>query len=168
MANDHYIFYDTASFSTSANTLHTLFQSAQGSGSTRTKQQTNWIGAGSLPSENSFTIQKIGVTYNDIYVEDDIQKLVDQTYLELFINNRTRFLAPLRTLIQANAYSGVIAQATAANEASFGLVGNGFMFNPVKELGPGISFKVEVWQEAALSAASNIAVLLEGIWTKPD
>ncbi len=168
MATDAYTFYDTASFSTVANTVHTLFQTAQGSAAARTKAQTNWPGSGALPSANDFLIKRIGLFINDIRVENDIQILYDQTFLEILINNQTRFLAPLKALAQYDAFGGVIAQASGADEFAFGAVGIGYEFDPPKELAGGVNFRVEMTQAVALSAATSICFMMHGVWSRPD
>jgi len=168
MAVDSYVFYDTAAFGVTAGATATLFQSAQGSAAGRTKNNTNWIGAGSLPSDNSFLIKGIGVSLNQAEVLADIGPLINGTYLEMFIYNKTRFLAPIRRLIERNAYSGVLQLAAAAAQTYFGLLGQPFMFDTPKQIDGGVSFKVEMTQNAALSVATNVLCLLYGEWTRPD
>lgn len=168
MATDAYTFYDTAVIGVTANAVHTLFQTAQGSSATRTKAQTNWPGSGALPSQNDFLIRKIGLFVNDARLDEDILLLYDQTFLEILINNQTRFLAPLKALAQYDYYQGSNELAAAAAVAMIGAGGDGYEFDPPKQLNGGVNFRVEITQGAALSVATNVCFMMHGVLTKSD
>lgn len=166
MAQRSWLMYDTVTFGTTAGAVSSGFISKQGN-TGKTKAATNMIGNGELPVDHTFEIMKIGVALHDALVLADIEKVLDGSYLEIFLNDQTMFLAPLRPLMQANAYGGVLELATAAAQTKFGLMNDGYELNPPILVEQNLSFKVEVTQGVAVSADTLMLVMLHGVLTRP-
>lgn len=166
MADLSYHLYDTIPLGTAADTTFTLFQVAQGGDSTHTKQFTNSRGAGQLPQNEAFRIRKLSVVQWGQVAEADIPLLYDGCYVEIRYSDEVIFSSPLAVLIDNNAYSGVLAQAAAANRPLVGRTGNGYLMNPTFDIIGGTAFRVDVFQDNALSAAENLWFIMEGILTR--
>ncbi len=166
MADFPFILFDTAIFGTAANTTHTLFTLAQGADSTHTKQFTNNRSGGQLPQNEKLLIQKVHATIWNTVAEADLFDWFDGCYLELFIADESYFRIPLVFASSRNDYSGVLAQAAAANNVVIGHKGYGWEVKPNITLMGGNSFKIEVFQQNALAAVDNMWIGLEGILTR--
>jgi len=163
-----WVMYDTVIFGTTANVVHTAFVVQQGGAAGKGKEITNMIGPGELPAQNSMEINRIGVSHHDGLVLADIEDIWDETYLELFINNQTYFISPLRLLANRNGYGGHYSQAAAADEFVIGLLGDGYEL-PVSIIVPsGTQFKVEVKQGPVMAANTNVLISLYGKLTRPQ
>lgn len=163
-----YGLYDTADFGTSANTEHTLFQNAQGSSSTQTKSKTNMRGSGSLPSNESFTIEEIHISSDFNLTAADYQNMWIDSYIEVRISDDTVLLLPLKNCASMNAFSGTYTQASAADEAVIGLMGNGLKLSNPITINGGESFRVSLYQGTALSAATgSVKCVLYGTLDRP-
>ena len=125
MADYPHVLYDSATFATTAAGALTLFRTATNVDSSHPKYLTNMPGSGELPSNFSMQIWNIGVTLHDALVLADITAAFDNSYLELFLNNQSIFIAPLRLLAKNNAYGGHFELASAAAQVQNGLMGFG-------------------------------------------
>lgn len=166
MPDFSYGLYDTIPLGTAADTTHTLFQVAQGADATHTKQFTNMRAAGQIPQNERLLIRRIYTTMWGTVVEADIPLLYDGNYLEFKISDELILQVPLVMTAYNNAYSGVITQGTAADGVNIGRMGLGYMFEPNVMLQGGDSFRVDVFQDNALSAAENMWLILEGVLTR--
>lgn len=158
--------YDTVVFDTTADVTHTLFQVAQGADALHTKQFTNNRSAGQLPQNESMVIKAVHASVWGEVVEADLPLLFEGNYLVLTLSDETIFQVPLLMCASHNSYGGSIRQTVAANNVAIGLMGKGLMLNPTVDLVGGDSFKIEVFQDNALSAAENMWITLEGVLTR--
>ena len=165
MAKYAYSLYDTAVFGTSLGGEQALFQVAQGADATHTKAFTNMRGAGSLPPNESFEIRNIMCFLDEpITVAADAQNVWQDSYIEVRVNDESLLFLPLRVTAGFNGFGGHFTQASAANAAPIGLIGNGYDIDPTILIPGGTAFRVNVNQGTVLSAASqNLRVLLNGI-----
>lgn len=161
----HYILYDTAAFSTVANTEFQLFKTAQGADATHSEAFTNMRASGILPNEEKMIIQKIHLIPDFNTVTADMHKLFLSTFIEIKVSDKTMLKAPAALFVSQAAYGGFYTQAAAANEYLVGLLGDGFDLKKEIPLPGGVSFYVRVVQGTALSTTCNLKVALEGIYT---
>lgn len=163
-----YVLYDTAVFGTTALFENTLFQVAQGGDSTHTESFTNSRGAGQLPANESFKIKRILATIDVNGVVADSQNTFIGSFVDIIVNNRSLFKAPLTLVAARNGFGGMYTQAAAANESLIGLMGEGYTLEIPIMIDKGSAFKVRVVQGVALSAASqNVKLSLDGILNTP-
>lgn len=168
MPDYSWMLYDTAVFGTSAGVTSSLFQVSEGGDATHTSDFTNSRGAGVIPTNEKFLINWIGVTFESNIVEADVDDWYVAGYVRIFIANLICFHAPILPLIAHSAFSGVLAQAAAANRALVNRLGNGYNFRQPLSLKGGDAFKVEVYQGTLLATASmRVKILLDGILTRP-
>jgi hypothetical protein len=165
MPDYDFTLYDTAVFGATANTLHELFQVAQGADATHTKSFTNSRGAGSLPVTEQFVVTRVKVLYDHNTVTADVPKFHPGSYLEFILNNQTILIAPLAEFIANSGYGGHYSQAAAADEAVIGLLGDGYVLTKPIVIKGGTAFKVQLFQSLAVTAASNMKAALDGILT---
>lgn len=159
-----WIFFDTAIFSNVASVTHSLFQVGVGADATHTKSFTNMNGSGSIPEKQKFTIRKIMCTFADQLSVADLFAGWDGAYISLFITDLEYFRLPLTVTAYNDGYIGEFKQTTAADAAVMGKMGQGYMLNPTIELGGGNQFRIEVFQQNALSVAdARLRVMMEGI-----
>ncbi len=160
--------YDTAVFGTTAGAEHTLFQVAQGGDSTHVEAFTNMRGAGSLPNDEDFRVDEIAVFPDVNASAADLQNMTIGSFLEVRVSDKTVLKAPLAMFMKHAAYGGLYTQATAANEALIGLLGDGYKLPIPIAIPGGTSFRVRIYQGTAMSAASqNLKVALNGVLTMP-
>jgi len=164
-----YTLYDTIVFGVAAQGEQALFQVPQGGDVTHTKSFTNMRGAGALPNQEKFSVDKIGVyaDFNNL-VPADLINIWIGNYLELRVADNSVLLIPLRSAAQYNAYSGHYSQAAAANAALGGLVNDGYALDIPVDIPGGTAMRVNVPQITALSVgAVNVRILLHGILDRP-
>lgn len=169
MTKYRYTLYDSMIFGTAAQAEQPLFQVQQGGDTTHTKSFTNMRGAGSLPNQESFTIDKIGV-YMDFLnlVPADLENVWLSNYLELRVADNSVLLIPLRAAAQYNGFNGFYSQAAAANASLGGLVGDGYALDLPILVPGGTALRVNMPQVTALTVASvPVRVLLHGILDRP-
>lgn len=169
MTKYRYTLYDTIVYGTTAQSEQALFQTPQGGDVTHTKSFTNMRGAGSLPTQEKFTVDKIGVyaDFNNLVPADLINMWIGN-YLEVRVADNSELLIPLRAAAQYNGYSGHYSQASGANATLGGLVGDGYYLDIPIEIPGGTALRVNVPQITALSVASvPVRVLLHGILDRP-
>lgn len=169
MPDYRYVLYDTAAFGTSADTEHVLFQVAQGGDSTHTEDFTNMRGAGALPGEEAFSVDKISVAVDGVHGanEADVAQIWDGAFIEVRVADKTVFKAPARLCAEASAYGGAYTQGTAADATFVGLLGNGYSLDIPIEIPGGTAFRVRLYQDTALTASTQVKVCLHGILTRP-
>lgn len=167
MADYRYVLYDTADFGTTAGTNHLLFQIAEGADANHAEYRCNMRGNGVLPSEESFTVERIHVWNNSELPEADVQKLIDGTLLEVRVSDKTVLKIPLRLAISHTAYGGHYTQSTAGNRTIIGLEGEGFALSEPIQINGGVRFSVRVYQRLAMTASEEIVVALEGVLSTP-
>jgi len=169
MAKYRYTLYDTIVFGTSAQNDQALFQVPQGGDTTHTKSFTNMRGAGALPAQEKFDIDKVGVycDFNNLVPADLINMWIGN-YLEIRVADNSALFIPLRAAAQYNAYAGHYSQGTAANGTMGGLVGDGYVLDYPIHVEGGVAMRVNVPQITALSVASvPVRILLHGILDRP-
>lgn len=168
MANYSYTLYDTAALGNSAPAEFNLFQVAQGADSTHTESYTNMRGSGALPSEEAFTVERIGVFPDVSLAAADVPKVWINSFLEFRIADRTVLKAPLAVFADHGAYSGHYTQGTAADLAIIGRMGSGYALDIPIQIPGGTAFRVRLYQGTALSAANQyLKVVLYGVLVLP-
>jgi hypothetical protein len=167
MAEYRYVLYDTADFGTTANVNHLLFQIAEGADANHSEVRCNMRGNGVLPSEETFTVEKIHVWANSELPEADIQKLVDGTLLEVRVSDKTVLKIPLRLAASHMGYGGHYTQASGAARTVIGLMGEGFNLPENITINGGVRFSVRAYQRLAMTAAEEVVVALEGVLSTP-
>lgn len=170
MAMDlRYYLYDTAILSTVVNTEFQLFKVPQGGDATHTENFTNMRGAGSLPTEEKFIIDWVGVIIDYDTVIGDIRKMWLKSFLEIRVNDKSVLKAPLIMFSNQNMYGGHYTQAAAADQYAVGPMGDGMELDKKIEIPGGTSFFIRLFQGTALSAATcNTKVVLGGVYTLPN
>lgn len=159
-----YTFYDTAVFTNVANTVHTLFQVANGADSTHNDAFTNMSGSGAFPQSEDFTLQWLGVTADFNGVVADYQNMWIGSIIQIEVANKLWLKMPLTMCSHRNAWSGLYTQAAAAAESLIGLKGEGYTLRKPIQFPKGVGFRVIIIQPTALSVAtSNVKVLMSGI-----
>lgn len=167
MADLRYFLYDTAVFGTTAGTEHVLFQVAQGGDATHTEDFTNSRGAGSLPSEERFVCDRIGVFVDAAIADAEVEKVFTGSFLEIRVADKSVFKAPLKVCAGYGGWSGHFTQATAANRALIGPAQGYCHLDIPIEIPGGTAFRVRVYQKTALAAAANVKVVLGGVLSTP-
>jgi hypothetical protein len=166
MAEDiRFMLYDTWQPGVTASAQQVLFQVAQGADSTHTESFTNMRGSGSLPSQEKMVVDKISVIVDKALAIADLTKWIYGSILEIRVSDFSRIKGPVAKFIDASAWSGSVIEAAAADTPTVGLVGDGYELDKFIEINGGTPFKVLLTQNLALSAATNIKVVLEGIYT---
>lgn len=163
MARVPHVLYDTAPIGTTANAVHTLYQTSQGGDATHDKQFTNMRGAGALPTSEMMTVFNVGITLDEDTIQADLELLFYSSRLELFIKDRSIFRLPLAWCARGMAWSGAYTLAVAADDAHLGIVGDGYELREPVTIDGGDVFRVEIIQGGALSAAMSVIVGLEGM-----
>ena len=168
MADFHTTLFDTWQPGTTANAEDILFQTPRGGDSAHNERFTNARGAGQLPAEESFLIDKIGVMVDELVAAADYDTYYFGALLEIRLKDRVVFSAPVMHLFMSSAKSGPIG-ATAGDAVLFtGALGNGFPLSvPINIMG-GTRFDVRAVQGAAFAAAVDTKVILEGVLSTPD
>lgn len=163
--NLHFQLYDTWTPSTTANAESILFQVIQGGDATHNEQFTNMRGAGALPQTEKMVINKIKIQPDVILTKADVLILYYNALIEFKLSDFSYFKVPVMQCIDHAAWSGAPLEATIADTITIGPWGQGWeLVNPISI--PGAQpFKVRLIQGAALSGASRIKVILEGIYT---
>lgn len=168
MPDYSYALYDTVPMGATANTETVLFQTAQGADSTHTELFTNSRGAGALPANEEFSIEKVSCVLDFNGTIADIQNALINSYLDIVVNNKSVFKAPCALLVDASGFSGHYTQATAADEAVMGLQGGGYALKIPIKIPKGSPFKVRHFQGTSLSTTGrNLKVVLHGTLTTP-
>lgn len=162
-----YTIYDTAPFDDTGGETFTLFRVAQGGDTTHTKSFTNARGAGQFPAEESFLVNKICVWVDDDATAADMAALWENSYLEFRVRDETMLLSPLSEFAANGAYGGHYSEASASDEAIIGKAGNGRVLEIPVNIPGGTTFRVDVYQGAAMSADPiNVKVALYGTLTR--
>lgn len=163
-----YPLYDTAVFGAAANTEHMLFQVTAQADATHTENFTNSLGPGNLPREYSFLCDWIGAIVDHNAVIADPTLFFTQSFLEIRVAEDTKIKLPLQMCVANSAYGGHFTQTAAADRSMIGLAGQGFNLadRPIPIAG-GVNFKVRVFQGLAVTASSEIKIVLNGILTRP-
>ena len=155
-----YILYDGQLTTTSANTALVLFDNTQaGVG----KDQSNMPLASALPSNWQFLLKQIAVHFNDVLASADAENILDRRYFELFLNNRSMFLVPLREVMSEKT---VIPAGVTQDEQYF--MGKTYQFENYIHIKGGDNFSVEIEVgETAASASTELTVCLIGELERP-
>lgn len=161
-----YVYYDTAPFGSTANTIHTLFQTANGADSTHTDSFTNMSGSGAFPQSEDFSVMWLGAAIDYNGIAADIQNTFIANVVTVEIANKQLLKIPLFMLATRSSFGGHFTQATAADEATIGLTGDGYTLRKALAIPKGTGFRILVSQVTALSTTGrNIKILMGGIRT---
>lgn len=167
MPDLRYALYDTYVFGAAASSGR-LFQVAEGGDATHVTAFTNSRGAGVIPQNEKFTIDRIYAIEDYIPLIANRVNITIASWIELIVSNRSVLKIPLILCWYNNAYGGHFAQAAAADLAVIGRMGQGYDLtdHPIVIDG-GNQFVVVVNQGTAVAAASNVKFVLNGILTTP-
>lgn len=157
--------YDTWQPSTVANLQTTLFQVSQGGDANHPPNVTNMRGAGSLPQTEKMIVDRIKIQVDKALPIADLSKWFYGSILEVIVANTQLLQVPVSSCITASAWSGSLIEASGVDTPTVGLLGDGFALNPMIQLLGAMTFKVNLTQALALSAAAFIKVILEGVYT---
>jgi len=91
-----WVLYDTEGGYNAANTALAYFDQAE---SAVGQDETNMPVANQLPSSQRFLIKEIHWFLNDVSATVDETNILDRAFIELTINNRRKFVAPLRMVV---------------------------------------------------------------------
>lgn len=167
MASFDWVLYDTANFGTNADTMHSLFQVAQYGDSTHTPDYTNMRGNGSLPANERFVVNCIGVRMQPEIDLDDLLAMFNGSYLQMRTKDEIIFEAPLNRCSQDMGYGGVGFQGSADTQYAVGLIHDGFKLTMPIEIEGGNSFRVDIYQDQAMGTANKLVkCMLTGILTR--
>lgn len=167
MPDYRYALYDTYVFGAAASNGR-LFQVAEGGDATHVTAFTNSRGAGIIPQNEKFVIDRIHVIEDYIPLIANRVNITVASWLELIVSNRSVLKIPLIMAWSHNMYGGHFTQAAAADLAVIGRSGEGYDLSdhPIVIDG-GNQFVVVVNQGTAVAAASNVKFVLNGILTTP-
>lgn len=168
MAEVNWPLYDTAPFGNVAATTHTLFQVRENGDATHITGFTNMRGNGSLPSNESFMVERLMV-YPDVELaEADLVTWFGANWLRLRVEDKEMITIPLRMCVGDAAFGGHYTQASTAANSAIGPMGKGYeLSNPVM-IPQGGNLLVEVFQATALATTGqNIKIVLDGILNRP-
>lgn len=167
--NLSYPLYDTAVFNIAPVGEVSLFQVPQGGDATHNKSFTNARGAGFLPQNESFEINKINVFQDFLnLVPADLENVWLSNYVYIRVSDQTLFFAPLRMCANYNEFNGFYSQGAAANATLGGLQGAGYDLgkNPI-EIPGGVAFSVVIAQITVTTVnAIPMRVVLDGTLTR--
>ncbi|SRR5260221_7332542 len=163
--NLRYMLYDTVVFGATANAESILFQVASGADATHNEQFTNMRGAGSLPQTEKMVVDKVSVVIDKVLAKADVVDIFNGSILEIRVADFTVLKGPSALFIDASAYGGSISVAAATDVTSIALKGDGYELDQTITLPGGTPFKVRVLQGPAVTAGTNIKVVLHGIYT---
>lgn len=163
--------YDSAALGTTANTEFTLFKVARGADSTHVEAFTNMRGAGALPAKETFVVWGYGITLDSVILEADINGWFAGGFVDVRINDQTRFYSPIQPLVDHIGFGGSDNQTAGATTNHVGLLGFGFMYpDPSLRLTipPAENFYVRLFQKTAISSSTlTVKVILYGVLTIP-
>lgn len=160
-----YVLYDTQTSGTTAGAAITFFDQSEASAGIKA---TNMPIANQLPSSQRFSINSIQVLFDPEMATGDLKDILDQAVLEIKINEKRKFIAPLAwftsqgQLIPSTTWGG----ATVSDLPQMG--GSVYtLTNPIAlQGGTTLSVKIQIGQTAP-SASSYIQVLLCGLLIRP-
>lgn len=167
MPDYSFVLYDHAPLGNAANITHVLFQTAAGADATHTPGYTNSRGAGQLPQNEKFMVERLSCSIDvNGLVADAINTWV-QGVVRIRVSDEVVFEAPLRECVGKTSFSGMYTQASAAEENAVGLMGDGYELRIPLVIPGGTAFRVEIFQTTALSTtAQNMCVSLHGTLTR--
>lgn len=155
-----WMLYDTEGGYDSANTTLQYFDQAE---SAVGPDETNMPIAGQLPATQRFLIKEIHFFINDVIASADAHNIMDRSYLELKINNKRMFIAPLRMLIGGGT---VLPSAVTQDEDQ--LQGDGFKLDKGIVINGGDSIIVETdTGETSMGTDAECSVALVGRLVRP-
>ena len=155
-----WILYDGQLTTTNASTSLVLFDNTQaGVG----KDQSNMPIASSLPSNWQFLLKSLAVHFNDVVASADTENILDRAYIELLINSRSMFIAPLREVMSEKT---VIPAGVTQDEQYF--MGGTYNFENNIHIRGGDNFSIEIETgETAPGASTELTVCLIGELVRP-
>lgn len=167
MSDLRYALYDTYVFGAAASSGR-LFQVAEGGDATHVSAFTNSRGAGVIPQNEKFTIDRLYAIEDYVPLIANRANITIASWLELVVSNRSVLKIPLILAWYNNAYGGHFTQAVAADLSIIGRTGQGYDLtdHPIVING-GEQFTLIVNQGTAVAAASNVKFVLNGILSIP-
>lgn len=166
MAEIDWVWYDTVVFGAAANTAFEAFQVQLGADATHNEQFTNLPLPGQIPQNEKFAIEKISVQVDFVPTTlADLRDFPVKAVLEVKRNDTLVYKAPLAEFVDNSSFMGVAAIAAAASQVAGGSMNDGHTFKRAIQLNGGDFFKIRIVQGTAITAASNLKVLLHGTRT---
>lgn len=161
-----YVLFDTQPTGTAAFDA-ILFQNAQGADATHTEDFTNMRGAGSLPSSEKFTLNKLSVAFSPAITPADIIGVATASLIQVRLYDQVVLYLPLAFAFDESAYSGFNNLAAAAGLQVTGIFANGFMLDKPIEIPGGAKFAVRIKTTVATAASTKLIVGLNGTLSLP-
>ncbi len=159
-----YVFYDEATFDTTASEKQ-LFATPLGA-SGRTRNITNSPNNSAMKNNESFSIERIRVWLDSIEIIADLEKILPQSYLRVLVKDRELLLLPLALCVGAGGWQGEFHEATNTLARLINFAGEGFKLDIPILIPKGEKFEVYVGQGTALANNTQIKVALLGRLTR--
>jgi hypothetical protein len=156
--------YDVVATGTS-NKEHTFFANTEaGSG----KEVTNLTTANQLVSTQRFQVNQIQVLIPEDIAQADVLKLSEKAEIELNINNKRMYIAPLALAAGSKHWKAYpLASGNTTTDTMNQLDGEDeYFYNPIVIPG-GTNFDVKIKANAALGTDTNITCVLKGLLIRP-
>ena len=162
MADLTYTLYDTVTFSTTGAQTLRLFQVAEGGDSSHPESVTNMRGNGSLPAEEAFSLERIGVVVESAEIATGDVDLLFDSVIEIVVGDRSMFKAPLAILADRPGFA-----VSTSSGSRLVITGEGYRLPTPIDIPGGTSFYVRFSQPDGASSAYKAKVLLHGTLTRP-
>lgn len=157
-----YVLYDSL-LTTAAKQDVLLFQVAQGADATHTESFTNMRGAGSLPAQESFTIQKIGVIVPPTIVAADFLAYFMNAFVQIRARDQVVAWVPLPLCLIASSWNGFSNLAAAGGLSAIGNLRDGFdLLDLPLVISGGEKFAARVVLNTAPTVVATLIIALIG------
>lgn len=168
MPDIDWVWYDTIVFGATAGAAFEAFQVQLGADATHNEQFTNLPLPGQIPQNEKFAIEKVSFQVDFVPTAlADLRDWVIKSVYEIKRNDTLVYKSPLAEAADNSSFMGLAAIAAAASQVAGGSVNDGHTFKRPIPLSGGDFFKIRVIQGIAITAASNIKVLLHGTRSIP-
>ena len=144
-----------------------LFQTAQGGDVTHTEDFTNMRGAGSLPSEEKFMLERIGISNDPAQGAADFSKLLVASLLQIRVNNQIVFWSPLPALLVASKWTGYSNLTAAAGLSVTGSLQDGYTLDKPIQIDGGRKFDIRIKTTQATAVSTKLVIHLFGTLSLP-
>ena len=125
--------------------------------------ETNMPKASELPSTQRFLVKKIEVFVNDVSAAADEHTMLDRSVLEMKINSKRVFVAPLRLLM-----GGATVLPAGVTQDEDHVAGFGYDLDRYIVIPGGTQFSVVIeTAQTATGADMELTVALRGRWVRP-
>lgn len=156
-----YVLYDVNASTTTGSTTLTFFNNTEAG---QSLDVTNMQIAGQLPASHRFLLKEIRANFDPESATNDIKDLTDRATIEIVVNNKRMFTAPLLEVMSPNAFLPQGATETISHQSAIGFALDRYLAVPGST-----PFKVVVVTgDTAASASQDIYVVLLGDLVRPS